>query len=98
MRTENVQEDEFVNGHAHCRQLLTGQSSITLPVVEGEVLLGQWQKIMFVELDPGQGPPRLRPRPRSLISEPPIRDTGYWVLPLKWKTLIYLLPVCHHPY
>ena len=51
VRTENVQEDEFVNGHAHCRQLLTGQSSITLPVVEGEVLLGQWQKIMFVELD-----------------------------------------------
>ena len=51
VRTENVQEDEFINGHAHCRQLLTGQPSITLPVVEGEVLLGQWQKIMFVELD-----------------------------------------------
>ena len=51
VRTENVQEDEFVNGHAHCRQLLTGQPSITLPVVEGEVLLGQWQKVMFVELD-----------------------------------------------
>ena len=51
IRTENVQEDEYVNGHAHCRQLLTGQPSITLPVVEGEVLLGQWQKVMFVELD-----------------------------------------------
>ena len=51
VRTENVQEDEFVNGHAHCRQMLTGQSSVTLPVVEGEVLLGQWQKVMFVELD-----------------------------------------------
>lgn len=51
VRTENVQEDEFINGHAHCRQLLTGQASITLPVVEGEVLLGQWQKIMYVELD-----------------------------------------------
>tara|TARA_B100001123_G_C14965303_1_gene889387 strand:- start:278 stop:679 length:402 start_codon:yes stop_codon:yes gene_type:complete len=51
IRTENVQEDEYVNGHAHCRQLLIGQSSVTLPVVEGEVLLGQWQKVMFVELD-----------------------------------------------
>jgi secondary thiamine-phosphate synthase enzyme len=51
VRTENVQEDEFINGHAHCRQLLTGQPSITLPIVEGEVLLGQWQKIMFAELD-----------------------------------------------
>ncbi len=51
VRTENVQEDEYINGHAHCRQLLTGQPSITLPVVEGEVLLGQWQKVMFVELD-----------------------------------------------
>ncbi len=51
VRTENVQEDEFINGHAHLRQLLTGQASITLPVVEGEVLLGRWQKIMFVELD-----------------------------------------------
>jgi secondary thiamine-phosphate synthase enzyme len=51
VRTENVQEDEFINGHAHCRQLLTGQPSVTLPVVEGEVLLGQWQKVMFVELD-----------------------------------------------
>jgi secondary thiamine-phosphate synthase enzyme len=51
IRTENVQEDEYINGHAHCRQLLTGQPSVTLPVVEGEVLLGQWQKVMFVELD-----------------------------------------------
>ena len=51
VRTENVQEDEYINGHAHCRQLMTGQPSITLPVVEGEVLLGQWQKVMFLELD-----------------------------------------------
>ena len=24
---------------------------VTVPVVEGEVLLGQWQRVMFVELD-----------------------------------------------
>ena len=51
VRTENLQEDEFINGHAHVRQLLVGQPSVTVPVVDGEVLLGQWQRVMFVELD-----------------------------------------------
>lgn len=51
VRTENLQEDEFINGHAHCRQLLTGQPSVSVPVVDGEVLLGQWQRVLFVELD-----------------------------------------------
>ena len=51
VRTENLQEDEFVNGHAHCRQLLVGQPSITVPIVDGEVLLGQWQRVLFAELD-----------------------------------------------
>lgn len=51
LRTENIQEDELVNGHAHCRQMLVGASSVTLPVVDGEVLLGTWQRVMFLELD-----------------------------------------------
>jgi secondary thiamine-phosphate synthase enzyme len=51
LRTENIQEDELVNGHAHCRQVLAGASSVTLPVVDGEVLLGTWQRVMFLELD-----------------------------------------------
>jgi secondary thiamine-phosphate synthase enzyme len=51
VRTENLQEDEFINGHAHCRQLLVGHTSVTLPVVEGELLIGQWQRVLFVELD-----------------------------------------------
>ena len=51
VRTENLQEDEFINGHAHCQQMLVGQPSVTVPVVDGEVLLGQWQRIMFAELD-----------------------------------------------
>ncbi|MDH3462765.1 MAG: secondary thiamine-phosphate synthase enzyme YjbQ [Acidimicrobiia bacterium] len=51
VRTENLQEDEFINGHAHVRQLLVGQPSVTIPVVDGEVLLGQWQRVMFLELD-----------------------------------------------
>jgi secondary thiamine-phosphate synthase enzyme len=51
LRTENLQEDEFINGHAHVRQLLVGSSGVNVPVVEGEVLLGTWQKVLFVELD-----------------------------------------------
>ena len=51
VRTENLQEDELINGHAHCRQLLVGQPSVTVPIVDGEVLLGQWQRILYAELD-----------------------------------------------
>lgn len=51
IRTENLQEDEFINGHAHVRQLLVGSTSVTVPVVEGELVLGQWQRILFIELD-----------------------------------------------
>jgi secondary thiamine-phosphate synthase enzyme len=54
VRTENLQEDEFLNGHSHVRHLLVGQPSVTLPVVDGEVLLGQWQRVIFVELDQGR--------------------------------------------
>jgi secondary thiamine-phosphate synthase enzyme len=51
LRTENLQEDEFINGHAHCRQLLTGSTSVTIPIVEGELLSGRWQRVLFAELD-----------------------------------------------
>ena len=54
VRTENLQEDEFINGHSHVRHLLVGQPAVTVPVVDGEVLLGQWQRVMFVELDQGR--------------------------------------------
>lgn len=51
VRTENLQEDEFINGHAHVRQLLVGATSLTVPVVEGELVIGQWQRVLFIELD-----------------------------------------------
>ncbi len=51
LRTENLQEDEYINGPAHVRQLLVGTVSVTIPVVEGEVLLGRFQRILFAELD-----------------------------------------------
>ena len=46
-----MQEDEFINGHAHVRQLLVGQPSVTIPIVDGEVLLGQWQRVLYAEFD-----------------------------------------------
>jgi secondary thiamine-phosphate synthase enzyme len=51
LRTENLQEDEFINGHSHVRQMMIGSASITVPVVDGQVLLGTWQKVLYVELD-----------------------------------------------
>jgi secondary thiamine-phosphate synthase enzyme len=51
LRTENLQEDEFLNGHAHCRQLMTGATSVTIPIVDGELLSGRWQRVLFAELD-----------------------------------------------
>jgi secondary thiamine-phosphate synthase enzyme len=51
LRTENLQEDEFLNGHAHCRQMLVGTAAVTVPVVDGEVMLGTWQRVLFGEFD-----------------------------------------------
>jgi secondary thiamine-phosphate synthase enzyme len=52
-RTENLEDDphDVPNGHAHCRQALVGSSSETIPIVEGELLLGRWQRVFFLELD-----------------------------------------------
>ena len=54
-RTVNLCDDECVNGHSHCKaiHLLV---SVGLNLIEGEIQLGQWQRIMMVELD------RARPR------------------------------------
>lgn len=50
-RTENLQTDEPVNGHSHCRQACVGSATTTIPVVDSALLLGQWQRILFLELD-----------------------------------------------
>lgn len=38
------------NAHAHLRQVLLG-GSVSLPVVDGRVALGTWQRVYLVELD-----------------------------------------------
>ena len=45
-----MNEGEPPNGHSHCQQLLLG-SSETIPLIEGEMPLGEWQRIFMVELD-----------------------------------------------
>ena len=49
-RTVHMHDDECPNGHSHCQQLLLG-SSETIPLIEGEMPLGEWQRIFMVELD-----------------------------------------------
>jgi secondary thiamine-phosphate synthase enzyme len=50
VRTVNMTEDECANAHAHCRQLLMATSE-TIPIIDGELCLGTWQRIFLVELD-----------------------------------------------
>ena len=50
VRTVNLTATERPNGHAHCRALLL-PSSACLTVVDGRLLLGQWQRVFLVELD-----------------------------------------------
>jgi secondary thiamine-phosphate synthase enzyme len=49
-RRFDIQVDEAVNGHAHCRQLLLSPSA-TLLVEDGRLVLGRWQSVFAVELD-----------------------------------------------
>jgi secondary thiamine-phosphate synthase enzyme len=52
-RRADVPPDEPLNGHAHCKALLLAPS-VTLNVVEGRLVLGQWQRLFLVELDGGR--------------------------------------------
>ena len=53
VRTENLTDEdhEFPNGHAHCKHALIGSASQTIPIIDGELQLGQWQRVFFIELD-----------------------------------------------
>ena len=50
VRTVHMHEDECANGHSHCQHLVLG-SSETVPVVDGRLPLGEFQRIFLVELD-----------------------------------------------
>ncbi len=58
IRTVNMTEDECPNGHAHCQHLLLGTSE-NIPIVNGQLQLGRWQRVFLIELD--------MPRPREVV-------------------------------
>ncbi|HSB90090.1 MAG TPA: secondary thiamine-phosphate synthase enzyme YjbQ [Anaerolineales bacterium] len=47
------------NGHAHIRSALL-KPSLTIPVQAGQMLLGTWQQVIFIDFD-------VRPRSRALV-------------------------------
>ncbi|KKP37953.1 hypothetical protein A2483_04030 [Candidatus Peregrinibacteria bacterium RIFOXYC2_FULL_33_13] len=51
--------DECANGHSHCQQMLIGTSSEHVPIIDGKMALGRWQRIFLIELD--------KPRKREVM-------------------------------
>ena len=52
-RTENICEEDmdFGNGHSHCMAMLLGTAGESVPVCDGDLGLGTWQRVLFIELD-----------------------------------------------
>ena len=48
---KDVDQDERINAFSHLRGLFFN-SSESVPIKNGKLLLGKWQSIFFVELDP----------------------------------------------
>jgi secondary thiamine-phosphate synthase enzyme len=53
IRTQGIEEDtaDFPNGHSHIRAGLLSSASQTIPIVDGRLMLGRWQRVFFCELD-----------------------------------------------
>ena len=60
VRTVHMHKDECPNGHSHCRHLVLGTSE-TIPVIDGAMALGRWQRLFMVELDEAS------PKPREIL-------------------------------
>lgn len=58
IRTVSVRPNECPNGHSHCQHLVLGTSE-TVPVIDGTMLIGEFQRIFLVELD--------EPKPRQIF-------------------------------
>jgi secondary thiamine-phosphate synthase enzyme len=52
-RTENIcpEDMDVGNGHSHCMAMLLGTAGESVPVRNGELQLGRWQRVLFIELD-----------------------------------------------
>lgn len=53
-RTENLVcqsgASDCLNGHSHCTHLLMRNSEV-IPIIDGKMMLGVWQRIFAIELD-----------------------------------------------
>ncbi len=58
IRTVNMCEDECDNAHSHLQHLTLG-CSVTMPIQDGRLTLGRWQRVFMLELD--------RPRTRNVL-------------------------------
>jgi|SRR5947209_1657538 len=50
VRTVNMTPDEYPNAHAHCQHLLLSAGE-SVPIIDGQIHLGRWQRIFLIELD-----------------------------------------------
>ena len=52
-QTENLCDEdmEVGNGHSHCIAMLLGPAGESVPIRDGELCLGTWQRVLFLELD-----------------------------------------------
>jgi secondary thiamine-phosphate synthase enzyme len=50
IRTVNMNPNEPINGHSHCKAMFLTTSSF-LNITKGQLQLGKWQRIFAVELD-----------------------------------------------
>lgn len=50
-KTMCASKEECLNWHSHIRSMLLGVSSETIPVVDWKMLLWEWQRILFIEMD-----------------------------------------------
>jgi len=57
----DVSTDERINAYSHLRTLFFNTSE-TIPIENGKLMLGKWQDIHFIELDPGDSVFSLRDR------------------------------------
>jgi secondary thiamine-phosphate synthase enzyme len=51
IRTQNLQENEPANAPSHIFHIVAGRASESIPVEGGKLLLGNGQRVLFVELD-----------------------------------------------
>jgi secondary thiamine-phosphate synthase enzyme len=50
LELQRWRDQEPINAHSHLLSMLVG-SSESIPVVDGTMVIGQWQSVMLVDLD-----------------------------------------------